>query len=489
MDPSRLGRWVALGISLATAAALFTGAAGAATITVNTTNDDFENGGTCSLREAVQTANQNLTGMELGCTGDTAGPDTILLQSGQTYTLSRRDATDEDADVNGDLDITGGGGTTIRATGAGLATIDANNTIFPGPPDNERERALDIRPGAGGVTLDRIRVQNGADMSGSGTSIQGGDGGGIRSFAPLTLTNSEVTGNVIGSTFGGRNNFGGGGILVRDPGSLTMTGSTVASNLAKANTNDVARGGGIAMAGGTSLTAVNSTISGNTVDSSGNTAVMIGQSYGAGIEWSGGLGGDGQMNLTNVTISNNSAIGGVSPDVEGAGIEIFESNDSTSNVTLTNVILAGNQAPDNGDCGQVGADDDWASGSNNVIGDSSECDAIGGTNDLFFANPLLGPLSNYGGPTRTQILNANSPAINHGGTCPETDQRGFFRSPAAPCDTGAFELNASPTPPGGPATPPPAGQTPGPTVKKKCRKKKRKRSAVTAKKKCKKKQR
>jgi hypothetical protein len=455
--------------------------AGAATVTINTSADEFNTGASCALREAVEAANTNAT--VSGCPGDSGGGtglDTILLQGGQTYTLSLRNAVDDDTNAFGDLDITGGGGTIIRRTGAGLATIDAGNTIAPfGPPDNQRERVLDILSGAGGVTLEGVKVTGGADMSGAGTGIAGGDGGGIRSRAPLTLTDSEVTGNEIGSYFGGFNNFGGGGILIRNPGSLTMSGSTVAGNRSKANTsngNDSALGGGISMDSNTNLTATNSTIAGNTIDSSGNTA---NKSYGGGVMWYGGIGG-GKMNLTNVTIANNSAIGGVAPDLEGAGIEIIESNGTTSNVTLTNTILAGNHAPDNEDCGQLAADDDWTSGGNNVIGDSTDCDHNGGTNDVFFSNPNLGTLSNYGGDTRTMLPNPGSPSINRGGTCPATDQRSLFRYISPPCDTGAVEVGATSTPPPTAATGP-TGQRAAALAK--CKKKKSKK----ARKKCKRK--
>jgi hypothetical protein len=78
-----------------------------------------------------------------------------------------------------------------------------------------------------------------------------------------------------------------------------------------------------------------------------------------------------------------------------------------------------------------------------------------------------------------------SPAINAGGNCPATDQRGLYRGGVAGrCDIGAFELGATVSPPPGPA---PAA---GPTGKraaalKKCKKKKSKK----ARKKCKKKAR
>jgi CSLREA domain-containing protein len=463
---------VAVGIGAMFAA--MPGGAGAATITVNETIDGIENGGTCSLREAVQTANTNLTGLGLGCNGDTAGADVILLQGGVTYKLTSH-AVPEDANASGDLDISGGGGTTIRSLGPGLATIDADSTIFPGIADNTRGRAIDILNGAGGVTLEGIRVTNGAVTDSSG-------GGGIRTRAPLTLTDSEVRNSNV-ALFGGTTNFGAGGILVQDPGGLTLNRSTVAGNLVKAATGingDSARGGGIGyFSNSNPLNATNSTISGNTVDANANTGNTT---YAGGLYW---VGFGQTMNLTNVTISNNSAIGGTAAVVSAGGMLIFEANGAVSNATLKGTIVAGNIAPTNVDCGQVNPDDDWISAGDNVLGEFSGCGHTGGSNDLFFANPNLGPLSNYGGLTETQILNPGSPAINHGGTCPETDQRGFFRAPVAPCDTGAFELNAPaslpPAPPSAPAGP--TGQRAA--ALKKCKKKK----TAKARKKCKRKAR
>ena len=56
---------------------------------------------------------------------------------------------------------------------------------------------------------------------------------------------------------------------------------------------------------------------------------------------------------------------------------------------------------------------------------------------ILFADPLLGPLDDYGGPTPTMSLSAESPAIDYGSDCPPTDQRGMGR--VGPCDSGAFE--------------------------------------------------
>ena len=133
--------------------AMLPGSAAAATIQVNTTFDEVENNAQCALREAVTAANTNADFG--GCDGDTAGADTIVLEAGQTYTLIRHDVPDN-TNLSGDLDITGGGGTTIRSGGPGLATIDADSTVFPGPADDTRGRAIDVISGAGGVTLEKI---------------------------------------------------------------------------------------------------------------------------------------------------------------------------------------------------------------------------------------------------------------------------------------------------------------------------------------------
>ncbi len=414
-------------------AASLPGAASAATIHVASTQD-AQNGSLddpgCTLRDAIQAANDNASAAN-GCNGDNGGGtgvDTILLQGGQTYKLTLH-AAPENANASGDLDITGGGGTIIRSSGPGLATIDADSTTFPGPADDQRGRAIDIIAGAGAVTLDGIRVQGGAVTDSTG-------GGGIKTRAPLKLVDSEVTGNNV-AVFGGQTNFGGGGILVQDQGGLTLIRSTVANNLVKANAAlplDEARGGGITYASSDHpLNATNSTISGNKVDSSGNTTNTT---YGGAINWEG----FGQaMNLTNVTISDNSAIGGGSASVFGGGIGLLGPG-----AKLRETILAGNQAPAQLDCVQTLSGSDWTSAGDNVIGDSSGCTHTGGSNDVFNVLPGLGALADYGGPTSTQLPNPGSPAIDRGGKCPTTDQRGFLRAAAAPCDAGAVEVGAVP---------------------------------------------
>jgi hypothetical protein len=54
----------------------------------------------------------------------------------------------------------------------------------------------------------------------------------------------------------------------------------------------------------------------------------------------------------------------------------------------------------------------------------------------------LSPLGNYGGPTQTHMIASGSPAQDHGGFCPVTDQRGYPRTgltAGLACDIGAVE--------------------------------------------------
>jgi len=58
-------------------------------------------------------------------------------------------------------------------------------------------------------------------------------------------------------------------------------------------------------------------------------------------------------------------------------------------------------------------------------------------------DPTLGALTDNGGPTTSQALNAGSPALDagppSGADCPASDQRGVSRPQGPGCDIGAFE--------------------------------------------------
>jgi hypothetical protein len=273
-----------------------------------------------------------------------------------------------------------------------------------------------------------------------------------------------------------------------------------------------------------------STVAGNTVGSAGGAAdTRKGTGGGIASYTPGGPLPPLGVNLTNVTISGNQAtpaagnpgqIGGLftsdsslitpttlnSVTITGntgtltGGIQVFDG-------TASGTIVAGNTDTGNNfpDCSGFPT-----SAGANILGTTAGIDACSfnfdGPGDLVppdAANPILvnlGNLLNNGGPTRTHALNPGSPAIDRGGSCPATDQRGFLRGPVAPCDSGAFELNAPaslPVPPpvqSPPATPPPVTTLPPPSATgqraaalQKCKKKFKKNRDKTQFKKCKRK--
>ncbi len=432
--------------------ALLPAAANAATIVVNEEEDTngFGYDG-CGLRDAVTAANNNAPFGQ--CPGDTAGADTIVLQGGVDYALFNFGAVD-DTNAAGDLDITGP--LTITTSG-GLATVTGNG--ISNPTVAQRDRVIQIFNTAGGVTLQNLRVRQGHVQQAGAVG-----GGGILADAPLTISNSEIVDNrvqVSGAT------TQGGGIFVRGPlGTLTMTGSTVAGNVGQvAGGTGQVIGGGISVYQGAPFVNIsNSTISGNSAV--GVNAVGPGLVGGAFLGDYSSMANQIPATLINNTITLNTATAGGA--VTG-GLQVV-------NGTMTGNIVAGNTA-DNSPPDCYGGP---TSSAGNILGinDGPSCN-LTGPGDLqgSLATPVvanLGTLVNNGGLTRTHALNPGSPAINRGGTCPATDQRGFFRAPAAPCDAGSFEVGAPPSLPATPAAPGPTGQRAA--ALKKCKKKKSKKA-------------
>jgi hypothetical protein len=216
---------------------------------------------------------------------------------------------------------------------------------------------------------------------------------------------------------------------------------------------DVTAGGGIANNG--SVTINNSTIFANVAY---NDDDVGGGNFG------------GILNESGTTIVNNSTIFGNASDgwwrhtkfgddcADGHGGGIG----GNGQIVLTNTIVAGNHSTHHpgGDCHQrtsfpedIGAV--VASASHNLIGDAASSGGIpnGVNGNIVGADPMLGLLVNHGGPTHTNALIFGSPAINAGDNCIlianscgyqhpalTMDQRGMPRNGTA--DIGAFERQA-----------------------------------------------
>jgi len=216
-------------------------AAHAATIAVNTSADEVNVDGDCSLREALIAANTD--GPSDACTVG-SGPDTITIPAG-TYTLAIPEDGDPDDTLDGDLDISSS--VTLDPTGA--VVIDGADL----------QRVFDVLTGAGNaLTASDLTIRNGKDS---------GDGGGIDNKADLTLSGVTLSGNESDSN---------GGAINVDSGTATLSNVTVSGNLADGH------GGGIAITGGTVILN-NVTVTNNGADDNAD-----GTGNGGGISVTGG---------------------------------------------------------------------------------------------------------------------------------------------------------------------------------------------------------
>jgi hypothetical protein len=310
-------------------------------------------------------------------------------------------------------------GSTITLT-SGQLTIDKKLTIRG--PGADR---LTVHQTTPNVRVFDVTAGSGIDVNISGLKITGGNdaggGGGVTNEggATLTLFEVEITGN----------NTTGSGAGVRNViGSLNIQNSTIAGNAAGAT------GGGVQYQGGSGLI-TNSTISANLATTAGG-GLRVAFTSGSGVT------------VRNSTISNNTCNGGAN---SGGGVSVI----TGAVITLSSTIIAANSSAAAGDL----SGSPQAGSSFNLIGNDTGLTGgtvVNGTNGnqvgtaVSPIDPLLGPLQNNGGATRTRMLLQNSPAIDAGDDPSHlhTDQRGLNRTIDFPAvnnagdgtDIGAVEV-------------------------------------------------
>jgi hypothetical protein len=347
-------------------------------------------------------------------------------------------------------DTTSGGGAIFR-DGGSLTVIDCSFSGNQAPSLHQDVAGGAIYGAGGGDTLIVGSTFTGNEASNGGAvgSLNGG----------LTVVNSLFTGNAATGSGGNPGQGGCGGAIYMDGGGeqTVLCGVEIADNQAGAI------GGGffrVSNDGTGAMTMDRSTVDSNQVTPKGSgnagglyleglrltvTASTISRNrafYNGGL-WING----GQAQLTNVTVAGNTAFGSngggiwLGHDPKGA-LEncTIAGNQSTaagqvagaifgSGLVLKNTLVAGNTANYSKTCDQLHDD---GGGNLEWPDDGAPCTAL-----PRYADPLLGPLLDNGGPTKTLAPQPGSPARGLGSGCPATDQRGQPR--AAACTAGAVE--------------------------------------------------
>jgi CSLREA domain-containing protein len=459
------------------------GAAAAATIDVDVTNDELNADGDCSLREAVQAANTNEP--VSGCAKGQAGAlDAIVLDFNGDYPLTLA-TTDEDLNANGDLDYTGGGPLTI--VGQGSQGLSATAIVTDQP-----DRVINAVGAPGKLTLRKlatydgdvtslssseyyggnIRVQGSGSLVLRNATVNGGQarlGGGVSftSSGALEITKSQISANQAVHS-GGLYTLGDGEATIHDstfflntaiggasragaiyPGidKTTITDSSIISNTTSGAAGGSALGAGIYTASEPGLVIRRSLIAGNSAEETSESA-------GAG---AGGV--EGRAKIVNSTFYDNSTddSGGA---FKGSGSLVHvtflanhadeggdhvESRGGTLN--LRNSILPGAQIAVDLCFDPLG--EIVSKGFNVATYPDPECGFIASDRDSVGGTELDPEPADNGGLTETIAIAATSPAKNVIGkrkcrVAGGEDQRGFQRPKGKKCDAGAFERGAQP---------------------------------------------
>ncbi len=416
--------------------ALATGGAHAASITVNTAGDSG-GAGTCTLRQAIESAN---TDSAQGNCAAGGGADTITFAANVTGVA----LTGGELLINSSVTLSGGGQTITAAPYSRVMSIVNNaNTVSTvslsdltltggnygppgaglsigaasGPPPRPAHgtSANAPRPAANGpmVSLNRVTVSNNtSNVHAGGIFIEG---------STVAINQSTISGNSLVAS----GNYAGGGVYITDGSNVTITDSTISGNSASGPNKYLA--GGI-YAWNSQLTVINSTITGN-------------RAYGIDYLAGGASVSYGTAGIYNSTISGNTT--STSSNVTAGGLLIGAEN--TTSLAVSNTILSGNTGSQ--------ADMGVFNGSNvisefNLMG-TALSGSFTGNGNVFSDAPGLGALANNGGPTLTMKPNTGSLALGAGSIAlipagVTTDQRGtgFARVVNGSLDVGAVEAAA-----------------------------------------------
>jgi predicted outer membrane repeat protein len=288
-----------------------------------------------------------------------------------------------------------------------------------------KDLTLDATSLPNGLTLNGnglsrvLEISSGVTVSIRGLAITGGassDGGAIRNWGTLTLSDCTLSQNSSTAQGGALRNIGG---------STTIEGCTFTGNTAGLS--------GGAIFSDTPVDIINSTLTGNSAQ------------FGGGLY----IGNSSMATLVHTTIAANSASG------LGGGIMV-----DGGTLNINNSIVANNTGPVTGQGVDIG---NFSGGSVvptglNLIGNNDTIETVFDGLDPLVGTPvspldaMLGTPGSYGGPTQTMPPLAGSPAIDAIAATagdPDTDQRDYPRPSGSASDLGAVEVLIVGTP--GPA--------------------------------------
>lgn len=357
----------------------------------------------------------------------------------------------------------------------------------------------------GGLNMYASTISNNvvsAAKTGTNSTKYGAIGGGAIIQGPAYLYYSRIDGNSV-TVSGGAQMADAGGLFSLGPAkvySSTIANNSVHLSVGSAKTSYLAAGGGLSAKYGAILFA--STISGNSATCSSTSTTTpnafclaggIVNGYGPGngkallsVDYStisgnhadffgGGLLSKYALNLTQSTISGNSAMGGgglMQKYLAGVGATIYNSTIAKNTATYAGAgIYDFPTAPKGGGStapapitlvSSVVANNSTGGVPDDVFLKSSYTLTISGANDLVMsaspnitlpggtlsADPMLGQLKANGGLTQTMGLYPGSPALGTGSNPNNytNDQRGtgFPRTTGGLTDIGAFQGTVAP---------------------------------------------
>jgi hypothetical protein len=319
-------------------------------------------------------------------------------------------------------DITFASGGDPTYSGALPLTIEGDGYTLDANGSSTTPRRVLYAPVPAGVkiTLTNVTVTGGYSTSAGGGGVyvpsgdlvvydstvsnnRGVDGGGLTATpGELRVVNSEIIGNIGADDTGGLMG-----------GDVTIIGSTVADNEARGYRGE---GAGVF---GESVTVINSTITGNTLTN------------GTGGIGGGGILSRGPLELIHSTVTGNSAH-------LGANVRVSNDADLTSfGSVIAEPLRSASCSIDGATISTYSYDDDGSCGFTDAT------DVSGG------GDPVLAPLANNGGTTRTRLPDgATSPLVDVIPTADcstevTTDQRGIPRPQGLACDIGATEMEGA----------------------------------------------